>query len=92
LSETVHEPAQACLFSDREKQMHVIRHEAVGVERGPKLRDELPQQAQIDEVIGRIEKTRDPVIRALHDVNREFGDDQSSVTGHIVSTVCSDIR
>lgn len=51
--------------------MHVVGHEHVGVHGAMPTQGKLPQLLQVAQLVGRLEKTRLPVIAPLHDVLRD---------------------
>src|SRR5204862_2281866 len=70
----------------RQQEMHVIGHEAIGVQRASTLFRQLLQYGQIDEVIRLVPKTRLPVVTALYDVQRHVVDHQASLSRHTGTT------
>src|SRR5438105_7206695 len=86
LAEIAHERRAALRVARREKQVDVIRHQAIGVQRALRLGREIAKVKQVDEVIAVFPETRLPVVTALNDVYGDVGHDESRQSRHTATT------
>ena len=68
------------------KQVHVIRHQAIGMHRTIELGGEGLQKTQVRQVIGIREETSAAVDTALNDVERQTGNYTTRRTRHEAKT------
>src|SRR6185503_7824696 len=64
------------------KEMHVIRHQAEGVQGAFGLRQEIAQRRQIDEPVGVVAEARLTVVPSLNNMQCHVGDHQARESRH----------
>lgn len=72
---------QLCLR--RQQQMHVIGHQYTGVQLAAGIAQPIGQPRQVGAVVLIAEETGVPVVAALHDVQRYFGEVDAGAAGHV---------
>ncbi len=83
-SQALHEPGDAVLPLRAHEQVHVVRHEHVGVQVAAVLVRALPEPVQIEAIVLLRKEAGLPVVAALHYVQRNLREIQAWSAGHCV--------
>jgi hypothetical protein len=86
LPKLLHETRASVAGSWSNKQVHVIRHQAIGMHRAIELGGKRLHKAQVRQVIGIRKETIVAVDSALNDVQRQTGNDTTRRTRHEAKT------
>jgi hypothetical protein len=81
-----HDPRASTMLVRSKKQVHVVRHEAIRVDRASILRGRDRQQSKVMLVMRFSEEARLPIDSALHQMQGNVGKDQSAAAGHTPAT------
>jgi hypothetical protein len=84
LRKRMHQGCTPISATRRQKQMHVIAHEAVGVNGATGLFRDIPKQGQIDKMIAFLPKAHHAVVASLDNVDGKIRHDQTSLARHKV--------
>jgi hypothetical protein len=84
LRQHVHQCRASCGATRRQEQMHVIAHEAVGVNGATGLLRDIAQQSQVNKMIAFLPKTDHAIVAALNNVDGKVRHDQAWLARHNV--------
>ena len=87
LAQIFHEEGADVRRVRRKKQVHMIGHQAIGVNGTVMPAGKKAQVTQVSKVIGIAEKAQAAIVAALDDMDGHFGNDDSSSAGHKSPTV-----
>src|SRR5437773_2590693 len=82
LAQIFHEEGAGVRRVRREKQVHMIGHQAIGVNGAVVPARKKAQVAQVGKVIGIAEKAASPIVAPLDHMESHFGNHDSSAAGH----------
>lgn len=81
-SELLHEAGDGAHVGRRHQEMHVVVHQHIGVKHAPRRRQRLLEEFEISPTIEFVEKTREAVVSALHNMLRNTGKIESGLASH----------
>ena len=82
LAQIPHQRRTTTILTWSDEKMHMIRHQAISMNRDLKLLCELTQVHQIDKVVAAFPEASIAVIATLDDMRRDSGNDEARLTRH----------